>query len=241
MKRGLGSCEAFRTGNVLIPIAYFSLLVSKSRKNVFFRLLLLVKKGNRILKNNRLKRIIFFALCCDFGLFAKRLIAPLTNMITDALHIPGGIATSFSLMFLVIAAILMPGGFCSTIMSAAQSVIAFSFGMVGSMGLLAPIGYIVPGFAIDLVLMATAGGALPCADRMALANGIAAASAAFTANCIVFHLRGIVLLLYVCTAFSSGIFCGLLGSKIVQRLAPVFRAEVKYSFKTRKGKEELSI
>ena len=45
--------------------------------------------------------LIFLALCCDLGLFAKRIIAPAANLLTDSLHIPGGIGTSFSLMFLV--------------------------------------------------------------------------------------------------------------------------------------------
>ena len=92
------------------------------------------------------------ALCCDLGLFAKKLISPAANVITESLHIPGGIATVFSLMFLVIAAsvVSMPG--CATIMSVVQSVIALCFGMTGSMGLLAPIGYIIPGIVIDLVM-----------------------------------------------------------------------------------------
>ena len=44
------------------------------------------------MKHLRLRQIIFLALCCDLGLFSKRLIAPFANVITDALHIPGGSA-----------------------------------------------------------------------------------------------------------------------------------------------------
>lgn len=51
-----------------------------------------------------LRQLIFMALCCDLGLFAKKLILPAANLVTDALHIPGGIGTSFSLLFLVTAA-----------------------------------------------------------------------------------------------------------------------------------------
>ena len=104
------------------------------------------------MKHARLRRLIFLALCCDLGLFTKRLIAPVANLLTDSLHIPGGIGTSFSLMFLVIAAMLMPGFGCGILMGAVQSAIALSLGMVGSMGVLSPIGYIVPGFVIDCVV-----------------------------------------------------------------------------------------
>ena len=46
------------------------------------------------MKHSRLRRMLFLALCCDFGLFAKQLIAPAANIITDALHIPGGVSTA---------------------------------------------------------------------------------------------------------------------------------------------------
>ena len=68
------------------------------------------------MKKADLRSLIFMALCCDLGLFAKKLISPAANFITEFLHIPGGIATSFSLLFLVIATALMPFPFCATIM-----------------------------------------------------------------------------------------------------------------------------
>lgn len=177
------------------------------------------------MKHCNLRTLIFLALCCDLGLFSKRIVAPFANVITDALHIPGGVGTSFSLMFLVIAAVLLPDLFCGTVMSAVQSALALAFGMVGSMGPLAPIGYIVPGFVIDLVLLITASLPLSRTERMVLANGLAASSAAFTANCIVFHLSGIPLALYLSVAASSGLLCGLLGDRVARRLLPVVKVQ----------------
>ena len=177
------------------------------------------------MKRYNLRTTIFLALCCDLGLFSKRLISPFTNVITDALHIPGGIGTSFSLMFLVIAAVLLPSRFCGTIMAAVQSGLALSLGMVGNMGALSPVGYIVPGFVVDLVLSITKVLRLPQTDRMLLANGLAAASASLTANCIVFHLRGFALLLYLILALLSGSLCGILGAQIAKRLHPVIHTQ----------------
>ena len=95
------------------------------------------------MKRFSLRNLLFLTLCCDLGLFSKRLIAPAANILTDFLRIPGGIGTSFSLMFLVVAAELVPIFGCATLMSVIQSMIALSLGMVGSMGILSPIGYIV--------------------------------------------------------------------------------------------------
>ena len=55
-----------------------------------------------------LRNLLFLTICCDLGLFSKRLIAPAANILTDFMRIPGGIGTSFSLMFIVVAAELVP-------------------------------------------------------------------------------------------------------------------------------------
>jgi len=191
------------------------------------------------MKNLRLRTLIFWGLCCDFGLFAKKIISPLANVVTDSLHIPGGIGTSFSLMFLVVAAVLTSRFGCGTIMAAVQSVLALSFGMVGSMGALSPIGYILPGFAIDLVLLLTARLPFSRGDRMVLANMAAAVCASLAANVIVFRLRGIVLLLYICVSAVSGFVCGTLGSCLAKRLVPVIGAELRKD--ARKGAEGVHV
>ena len=179
------------------------------------------------MKHSKLRRMIFLALCCDLGLFTKRLIAPAANILTDSLHIPGGISTGFSLMFLVLAAVLMPGFGCGTVMGVVQSAIALSMGMVGSMGALAPIGYIVPGLVIDCVIFISRKAKLSDDVATLMANMLASASASLTANIIVFHLRGLILLLYVSVALTSGAVCGVLGGSLAARLRPVICSEVR--------------
>ena len=178
------------------------------------------------MKKFDLRTLIILALCCDLGLFAKRIIAPIANVITDSLHIPGGIGTSFSLMFLVIAAMLVEQFGCATIMGAVQSGLALGLGMTGSMGALAPIGYIMPGIAIDVIVYLTRNGKLQPTERMVLANSLAAVCASISANFIVFHLRGAVLLLYVCVAATSGAVCGVMGERLLGRLKPVIGKEL---------------
>lgn len=175
------------------------------------------------MKDLRLQKIIFWALCCALGLFCKRLVAPAANIITNWLHIPGGIGTSFSLMFLAVAGILMPHPRCCTIMAAVQSMLALSLGMVGSMGALSPIGYIFPGIVMDLVFWGAAKARLSQADALVAANALGAVCAALTANLIVFRLWGFGLLLYLCVAATAGMLFGLLGGRLVKKLRPAIR------------------
>lgn len=183
-----------------------------------------LRKGVLIVKKLNLRSLIFLALCCDLGLVAKKVISPFANMITDSLHIPGGIGTGFSLMFLVIAVMLVPRFGCGTIFGAVQGILAVAFGMLGNMGALSPIGYILPGFAVDLLFYVLKRSGLSVSERMVLGNSLASVCAALAANCIVFHLWGVALLLYICVAACSGVLCGLLGSMIVKRVMPVLRS-----------------
>ena len=171
------------------------------------------------MKKSKLTMLIFMALCCLLGLLAKKLINPFANLITDNLHIPGGISAGFSLMFLVIAAELVTVRRSGIMMGAVQGALALITGRVGSMGALMPLGYLLPGITIDLVYACTK--KLPPEERMVFANMAAAVTASLTANLIVFHLWGAVLGLYLTVSAVSGLLWGLLGTQLVKRLKPI--------------------
>lgn len=177
------------------------------------------------MKNQKLRRIIFLALCCDLSLIAKRIISPAANILTDFLRIPGGIGTGFSLMFLVLAAILTPGFGCAAIMGAVQSIIAISLGMMGSMGVLSPIGYIFPGVVIDCAVYLANKSNMSDEITALLSNALASTAACLAANLIVFRLKGLVLTLYLSVAVTSGMIFGHLCGKLLRRLRPVICPE----------------
>ena len=168
------------------------------------------------------------ALCCDLGVFAKKLILPAANILTDFLHIPGGVGTSFSLMFIVVAAVFVPRFGSATLMGAVQSVIALCIGTVGSLGALAPLGYILPGIVIDCVLLISRKLKLSRNESLVAANALAAAAACLVANAVIFRLRGIILLLYVSVSLTSGAICGILAESVAKKLEPVFGKDVKH-------------
>ena len=166
----------------------------------------------------KLYKLNFMAICCALGLFSKSIINPFANIITEALHIPGGISTGFSLMFLVIATELVQLKRCGTLMGFVQGMLALALGRIGSMGILSPLGYIAPGIMIDIIYHFMSKKKNNSFERVVLANASAAVAASIAANMIVFHLRGAVLLLYLCVSATSGSIYGVLASEIVNRV-----------------------
>lgn len=175
------------------------------------------------MKYSKLTMLNFMALCCVLGLFTKKLINPFANVITEALHIPGGVSTGFSIMFLVIAAEVVRGKGCGTLMGTVQGFLALALGRVGSMGILMPLGYISTGIAIDFIYDVQKYMKCSKTERMVFANALAALMASVTANLLVFHLNGPVLWLYLGVSATSGTCYGFLGSVIVTRLYPLFK------------------
>ena len=141
----------------------------------------------------------------------------------------------FSIMFLIIATEIVwensserqnqkPSRLvkhCGILMGIVQGFLALCLGRIGSMGLLSPIGYIVPGMAIDLIYCFSNRFCFNRTERMVFANALAAVMASIVANMIVFSLRGPVLWLYLCVSATSGTIYGFLGVAIAGRLNKV--------------------
>ena len=173
------------------------------------------------MKKPSLKQLIFLTLCCDLSLISKRLISPVANILTDLIHVPGGIGTSFSLLFLVLGAMLVPFFGCAALMGLLQGIIALSLGMVGRMGALSMIGYILPGIVIDCVIAVAKKTHLSDRITAFAANALASVTAGLVANIIVLRLDGIALTIYLGIAFISGAICGYLSGILYKCLQPV--------------------
>ena len=161
-------------------------------------------------KNSLLSDFLIIIICCFAGVFCKKLINPYANLVTDALHVPGGISTAISLMFLVIAAGVTGKKWSASIMGLMQAGAALALGSVGSMGLLIPLAYIVPGVVVALIMLI--GGNVRLSGRISafIANILSSLSAALFADIVVFHLPVKALTVYLCLAALSGAVCGCL-------------------------------
>lgn len=169
-----------------------------------------------------LTSLIFMALCCDMGIVCKKIISPGANLITEYLHIPGGIGTSFSLMFIIIGAFMCDFFGAATLMCFVQSILAFILGSVGSMGMLVFIAYLVPGFVIDVSILILKHFSLEKkVTAIALTGAAAGFFAAFCANILTFRLFGPPLWLYFAVASTTGVLTGSLSAGLIERLSPL--------------------
>ena len=163
-----------------------------------------------------LRHLTFLAICIALSLVTKRLISPVTNLLTDLIRIPGGgAATAFSLMFLLVGTGGLNWRWATTAAAFVQSLIALSLGMSSYQGLFAVLTYSLPGLVIDLFRMLC-----PRRDKayFSLACASANASGALLTNILVFRLEGIAFLLWMLVAASVGLFGGLLGELLFQKI-----------------------
>ena len=178
----------------------------------------IAETGSRISQNRLLSDISIMIIMCFAGVVVKKMINPFANMITDSLHVPGGISTAFSLMFLVIAAGVTSGKWNASIMGSMQALTALSLGMVGRMGILMPLAYLIPGIVIDLVMLIPGERSASIKFKAFIANIFSSVSAALFADVVVFHLPLKPLLVYICLAVLSGAICGFIAGAVLDSI-----------------------
>jgi len=178
-----------------------------------------------------LKQLIFMAICCDIGIIIKKLISPFANIITDNLHIPGGIGTAVSISFVVIAAVIVNRFGAAMIMSLVQCFVSVSLGGVGSMGAYSPIAYFIPGLVIDVVIFVFHRLRIGRSFKCVVSNALAGVASCITANILVFGLKGYALALYCSIGAISGTISGIFAMYVISRIKKVAPKEVPEEIK----------
>ena len=153
-------------------------------------------------------QLVIMAFCVILGLITKRIISPVTNVLTDFFRIPGGSAAAgFSLAFLVIGRELVPGfRGAATMMGLIQGILALMLGFSGYQGALAILTYTLPGLVIDLTAHV-----MKKRDLIYFmsASVLACIGSALLTSALVFHLAGVLLLMWLLMAACSGLAGGL--------------------------------
>lgn len=163
-----------------------------------------------------LSHLTFLGICIALSLVSKRIVSPVTNILTDLIRIPGGgAAAAFSIMFLAVGTSGLQWRWATTAAAFVQSMIALSLGMSSYQGLFAVMTYTLPGFVIDLLRILW-----PNRDKefFAISCGTANAAGALLTNFLVFRLKGIPFLLWMLVALTVGMFGGCLGELLFQRV-----------------------
>ncbi len=152
------------------------------------------------------RQLTLMAFCLLLGLLTKRIISPVTNVLTDFFRIPGGSASvGFSLAFLVIGREAVPFFGSATLMGLIQGLLALAMGMSGYQGPLAVFTYTLPGLIIDCSALVMKNRGLP---YFLCASVLSCIGSALLSNILVFHLTGAAQALWLLLAACSGLIGG---------------------------------
>ncbi|MBR5873893.1 MAG: ECF transporter S component [Oscillospiraceae bacterium] len=158
-----------------------------------------------------LKQLCMMSFLAVFGMFIKPVVAPVFNLLTDFIRIPGGsVSAGFSILFLVLGAAVTEKFGTATLMGIVQAFIALNTGFSSVVGLLVFITYSLPGLAIDTVLCTKLFSKIPTKDRMAIAGGMGVLAGALFTNILYYRLALVPFLLF----YIFGILSGALGGRI---------------------------
>ncbi|MCK4260375.1 MAG: ECF transporter S component [Halanaerobiales bacterium] len=162
--------------------------------------------------------LVIIALMACLGIAIKPLVVPLAHIITGPLYIPGGvIAGGFYMMWMVLGAGLIGKRGTATLIALVQAIVILSLGIFGTHGLLSLFTYILPGIAVDIVILFT--GRKGCGSGCCFLAGVAAnISGTFLVNLVFFRLPLLPLILSLSSAALSGGLGGIIAYSMIRQL-----------------------
>ncbi len=165
-------------------------------------------------------QIAFLAACIAMGLVSKRIISPVTNILTDFIRVPGGGASAgFAIMFLALGCSVTSYSFAGTLSGTAQGVLALMMGMSAYQGIFAVITYAIPGLVIDLIrkLMKSRSD-----SYFILSCCLGNVAGSLVSNQLTFHFTSFLLVIWVLVAACSGCLGGMIGGTVLRRMEQIY-------------------
>ena len=168
----------------------------------------------KILNNFTIFELVFIAGSAALGIAIKPILTPLVQLITGPLFIPGGsVGGGLYMMFIVVAALVVPKVRTATLATTVQAILAITTGVIGSHGMLSLFTYILPGIMMDVVF-----GLFGYKNRHMLIpflmGAIANASGTYASNLVFFRLPWIPLMLSLSAGFLFGGLGGILADRV---------------------------
>lgn len=174
--------------------------------------------SKRFLSRFSMFDLVLLALMACLGIAIKPLVVPLAHIITGPLFIPGGvIAGGFYMMWLVMGAGLVKKTGAATLVAAVQAIMVIALGIFGTHGVMSLVTYLLPGIAVDLVMLLSRHKG--CCMGCCFAGGIAAnISGVFLVNLVFFRLPLIPLTLSLASAALSGGLGGIIAYAVIRQV-----------------------
>ena len=165
-----------------------------------------------------ISELVFIAMIAAMGIGVKTIIAPLIQIITGPLFIPGGVvAGGIYMSFLVLATSITNKIGSASLVAILQAVFVMITGTIGTHGVVSLLTYSLPGIFVDLFFLISRnkGNNMLCCF---IAGMIANVIGSYSVNLIIFNLSIIPLLLSLVSATLSGGIGGLVAYSIGQKL-----------------------
>jgi ABC-type thiamin/hydroxymethylpyrimidine transport system permease subunit len=162
--------------------------------------------------------LLLISLLSSVGLAIKPIATPLVHLVSVPLMIPGGsLAGGFYMMWLALAAALIPKFGSAFLVGLVQAIVVLILGISGSHGIVSLISYTLPGLLVDFV-------ALLLFRRTHLWSQIllvcvANITGTVIVTVIIMRLALLPMLISMSASLISGIIGGVLAYWLIQKLA----------------------
>lgn len=161
--------------------------------------------------------MLLIAILASMGTIIKPFIAPVFNIITDLIFIPGGSsAGGIYMMFLTIGAILINKKNVAMYIGLLQGILVFITGISGFQGALSIIIYTAPGITIDFIMRFR--NKFNYKYVVMISNALGNLTGSIMTNFIFFKLKLVPASLFFVFSILSGLMGGYLGFIITKRI-----------------------
>lgn len=175
----------------------------------------------RYIKRFSVFDLVIMAMMASLGIAIKPVVVPLAHIITGPLYIPGGVvAGGFYMLWLVLGAGLVGKRGAATFIALVQAIMVIAIGFFGTHGIISFATYLLPGVAVDAVLLLTdhRGCCLGCCFLAGIAANI---SGTILVNFVFFQLPLLPLILSLSAAALSGGIGGIIAYSIIKQFRSI--------------------
>lgn len=171
---------------------------------------------SRLFRRYTLYELVMMAIMAALGIAVKPILVPLAHVVCGPLMIPSGaLAGGLYMMWIVIAYGLTQKPGTALWVSVIQAFLVLFTGVTGSHGIMSLFTYILPGIAVEAVLLILKHRCC-CVGCCAIAGIAANVAGTACVNIVFFQAPGVYLVLILAVAALSGMIGGMIGWYLIR-------------------------